>query len=1077
MDFTTRYAHLNTNQRQAVDHIHGPLLVIAGPGTGKTELLSMRAAQILRQTDTLPSSILCLTFTESGANNMRQRLRQIIGEDAYKIAIHTFHSFGTEIISQHRQYFFRGSDARPIDEITQHEILSGLFEQLDWKHPLSSKNYDEFVYLPEVVRIISEFKQSGLTPDELRSIMADNQRIIARANEALADIFAGRISKQTAERLAPLAQELADMPKGDIPSGISSYAKNLAVSLAEAISEATDQDSTKPITAWKNSWCKKRGDTVQLKDTEATEKLAATIDLYERYNRALDEQKLFDYDDMILSVLSACRHHADLRADLQEQYQFIMVDEFQDTNLAQLRLLFQLTGSDRDANVMAVGDDDQAIFSFQGADVGNIQRFYEQYANPRVITLVDNYRSAKVILDASRQVITQGTDRLEGRLEGLSKQLTAHADTTGATVHVQQFASPEQERDGVAEQIQQLINNGTPAHNITIIARRHRELIDIIPYLQTRGIHVNYERHDDILTQDIVMLIEKIAWLIIALADSELDTANAMLPEIISHPALGFSATSIWQLSLRSYKNRTLWLETMTASSDFQEYAHWLLDMAKQLDHQSLEAHIDQIVQRVHEYFFGADALAHQPDAYLNALTALRTLRNKLRDHYISDQPTLRQLIAFIDLYRSMNARLTSQRPAATTPTNAVNLMTAHKSKGLEFPHVFVIGAIDGAWGEKVRERSRLIRYPANLPLAPAGAQYDERLRLFFVAMTRAKQTLHISFAATDAAGKDTLVASFLSEHTPDIAPSTPDIAQLTAIAQIDWRARIAQPITGDLKELLTPTLERYKLSATHLNNFLDVASGGPQAFLTNNLLRFPSSKSAAAGYGTAIHNTLQYAHTAVRTDAALPPDAALLDYFTEQLHRQQLSPDEFANLNDKGRTSLSAFLDAKRTSFRASQRAELDFASQGVVLHDARLSGKLDLVDIDPVAKTILVTDYKTGKPADSWRGSSDYEKIKLHKYRQQLMFYQLLVTHSRDYNAYQFTGGILQFVEPRQSDGSILALEAQFDTEELSAFAQLVGAVWRKIMTLELPDISGYSADYKGMMAFEQDLLEGVI
>ena len=124
MDFQTRYAKLNANQRQAVDYIHGSLLVIAGPGTGKTELLSMRTAQILRQTDTLPDSILCLTFTESGATNMRQRLRQIIGEDAYKIAIHTFHSFGMEIINQHREYFFRGADAQPADELTQHQIVT-----------------------------------------------------------------------------------------------------------------------------------------------------------------------------------------------------------------------------------------------------------------------------------------------------------------------------------------------------------------------------------------------------------------------------------------------------------------------------------------------------------------------------------------------------------------------------------------------------------------------------------------------------------------------------------------------------------------------------------------------------------------------------------------------------------------------------------------------------------------------------------------------------------------------------------------------------------------------------------------
>ena len=165
MDFTTRYDSLNVNQRRAVDHIHGPLLVLAGPGTGKTELLSMRAANILRQTDTLPSTILCLTFTDSGAANMRERLRSIIGADAYKVAIHTFHSFGTDIIGRNREYFFRGAEARPTDELTQYQLLAGLFDQLDWKSPLASKNHDEYVHLRDVQRTISEFNQSGLTQD------------------------------------------------------------------------------------------------------------------------------------------------------------------------------------------------------------------------------------------------------------------------------------------------------------------------------------------------------------------------------------------------------------------------------------------------------------------------------------------------------------------------------------------------------------------------------------------------------------------------------------------------------------------------------------------------------------------------------------------------------------------------------------------------------------------------------------------------------------------------------------------------------------------------------------------------
>jgi DNA helicase II / ATP-dependent DNA helicase PcrA len=184
--------------------------------------------------------------------------------------------------------------------------------------------------------------------------------------------------------------------------------------------EAIDENSTKPLTAWKNKWCEKNanGEFV-LKDFTAAEKLSAAIDVYEKYVNILSERSLFDYDDMILSVIQACESHPELRANLQEQFQFIMVDEFQDTNLAQLRLLFNLTSeNDDDPNIMAVGDDDQAIFSFQGADVGNIQRFRQHYHDPKIIVLTDNYRSAENILSSARDVITQGADRLE-KLEDL----------------------------------------------------------------------------------------------------------------------------------------------------------------------------------------------------------------------------------------------------------------------------------------------------------------------------------------------------------------------------------------------------------------------------------------------------------------------------------------------------------------------------------------------------------------------------------------------------------------------------------------------------------------------------------
>ena len=1098
MDFNTRYAKLNDNQRQAVDYIHGSLLVIAGPGTGKTELLSMRTAQILRQTDTLPNSILCLTFTESGATNMRQRLRQIIGEDAYKIAIHTFHSFGTEIINQHREYFFRGADAQPVDELTQYQIISGILEGLDWRNPLSAKNNGEFVYIKDLIRIISEFKQSGLTPSELRAIIEDNQSTIAEITPDIQQVFSAKISKKTIEMFAPIAEKIANLAaknpnekNSKLPASITPYANVLALSIVHATQEALDENSTKPLTAWKNKWCEKNanGEFV-LKDFTAAEKLSAAIDVYEKYVNILSERSLFDYDDMILSVIQACESHPELRANLQEQFQFIMVDEFQDTNLAQLRLLFNLTSeNDDDPNIMAVGDDDQAIFSFQGADVGNIQRFRQHYHDPKIIVLTDNYRSAENILSSARDVITQGADRLENTIDGLSKQLTAHANSEVSKVEIQEFSSVSEERAGIAKQIAELIKNGEKPENITIIARHHKELIEILPHLYKENLFVNYERHDDILEQDIIQILDKLARTVVAISQNNLDVANSLLPEITAHPAFGFSALDIWKLSLQAYKNRQLWLESMLANIVFKEFAEWLLERAKDVPNLPLEEQLDNLlgltndessdlqVNSLANFYFSPEKLDKNPEAYLTILESLRTLRQKLRDRITDKNPTLEDFLEFIDLHISTKTRLTQIRTHASSLSGAINLMTAHKSKGLEFPHVFVIGAIDSAWGEKVRTRSRAIRYPANLQLQPAGATYDERLRLFFVAMTRAKTTLTMTYSQTNDSGSDTIIASFLTNCTPTIIPTSDDPAEQIELAETDWTTRLTSPIVPELKDLLTPALETYKLSATHLNNFLDVSRGGPQNFLLNNLLHFPSAKNSAAAYGTAIHSSLQQAHCSFSADHQLPSTEQILQFFQKSLESQHLPTDDFQLYLDKGKSALTAFLNAKSSDFHDTDLAELDFSNQGVIIDSARLTGKLDVVDIDKQNKTIFVTDYKTGKPAHSWKGSADYEKIKLHKYRQQLMFYQLLVEHSRDYSNFTFTGGRLQFVEPDMKTGDILSLEDAFSREELTEFTQLIEIIWQKITTLDLPDISGYSADYKGMLQFEKDLLAGEI
>ncbi|HEU5122271.1 MAG TPA: PD-(D/E)XK nuclease family protein, partial [Candidatus Saccharimonadales bacterium] len=190
-----------------------------------------------------------------------------------------------------------------------------------------------------------------------------------------------------------------------------------------------------------------------------------------------------------------------------------------------------------------------------------------------------------------------------------------------------------------------------------------------------------------------------------------------------------------------------------------------------------------------------------------------------------------------------------------------------------------------------------------------------------------------------------------------------------------------------------------------------------------------------------------------------------------EALRAHHLNSKDFQHYLQKGSAILSMYLDTKHDTFRANQKTELNFAGQSVFIGEAHLTGMLDLVDIND--DTITITDYKTGRPARSWQGRDEYEKIKLHKYKQQLMFYCLLAAHSRDYAKYTVEKTVIQFVEPTL-EHEIITLEASFSKDDLDEFARLIQVIWKHITTLDLPDISSYSPSYQGIIAFERDLLE---
>jgi len=211
MEFESRYKKLNEHQRAAVDAIDGPVMVVAGPGTGKTELLSMRAANILRKTDELPENILCLTFTESGSVAMQKRLTDIIGRSAYNVSIYTFHAFGTEIMSRYREYFYRGAEFKPADELSIHRIITSILDDLPYDNPLRSQMNGKYTAISDIIRAISDLKRASLTNAEFTALLNATDEALEIAGALVSEAFTDRIGKSTRDKLADVIPKIHDI--------------------------------------------------------------------------------------------------------------------------------------------------------------------------------------------------------------------------------------------------------------------------------------------------------------------------------------------------------------------------------------------------------------------------------------------------------------------------------------------------------------------------------------------------------------------------------------------------------------------------------------------------------------------------------------------------------------------------------------------------------------------------------------------------------------------------------------------------------------------------------------------------
>lgn len=1057
---------LNTEQKKAVQHIDGALLVLAGPGTGKTQLLSARVAEILNKTDTASHNILCLTFTNKAALNMKQRVLKLTDGKARDVVIKTFHSFAAEIMNMYPDYFWNGAKLSVAPNAVQADILQNILESLPLDNPLALKFYGKFTGTSDVSKAISLAKEAGLTPEKLKSIISQNLKYIDQIEPELVDMLSDPLSYK---KLPDLISKVNDLPEQIVPEDLSPLLP-LSTKIKESLLLATllDQDTNK--TKNTGEWKKKLIQTVDGQKAMHDERKRNNwwlnlSDVYQKYRTELHKRGYYDYSDMLIEVITQLETKPDLRADVQEKFLYVMIDEFQDTNSAQLKLAHLVAdhfAHEGNPNIMVVGDDDQSIFKFNGAELSNILHFKRAYPQAETIVLKDNYRSHQDILDLSAKVMEQAEDRLTKRDPSLNKQLISKIDLPEANIQHRQYKTADEQLYDMAQLIaSEYSNDKTQA----VIARSHASLMRIASNLLALNIPLNYEQQRNILDHPMIEQVYYLAQICEGINSGDLDSVNVYLSKSLNHKMWGIQPKTLWQIAIDNYKQPN-WLEYLADSKDpnLKQISEFLLELSSLVASENIFIGLEYILglrevgsdkSPIYKYY--VERRGDELNEYLYGLSAIKTLRSLVNEYSSTTEASLIDFINFIITQRNNDEIINDESPFVTGE-HAVNLLSVHKAKGLEFDNVYIIDVTEDNWSPKKGGR----KSPINLPLQPILDDMDDYVRLMFVAITRAKSCVTISSYEFDYSGKETLASPLISSIlSPQMI--TNSASPITILENALTWPRLK---SSDEKSLLKARLENYSLSVTHLFNFLDVSAGGPVKFLERNLLRLPEVKTTSLAFGTAMHACLETAQ--ILTNSSEFDLDKVKDSYHKALLKERLTLADQTRYKDHGYKLIAKLFGEGYINLTAGSLPEQDL--KDVFLGQARLSGKLDRIDV--FDQQIIVSDYKTGTPLHSFTTKSESLAIKAWKQRTQLTFYTLLLENSArfDIKNKQITGQMIYLEADSPKD---LIRQYTPSREEIDELSRLVQIVWNKIINLDLPDTSQYSADFQGVQEFIDELL----
>ena len=953
--FQQSYDKLNKNQRLAVDNTEGPVMVLAGPGSGKTEVLAVRIGNILHTTGMQPSNILCLTFSNAGVQSMKKRLKELLGKTSDSITVETYHAFA-------------------------HSIVSNNFTLSSTKNKSLLTNGQRYMILEKLL-----FNQ------QLAGNYYDPKPPSAKKLQSLASIF-NLLKKEL------ISSEQILMQSKYCIDSILAYEEEFLLKNGEL-----------------NAAGKKLRDKIQNFSD-------AIGPMYDAYNEILEQRGKYEFQDMLAEAIAAFQNDTSLLLDYQERFQYILVDEFQDTNTAQLALIQLLIKDVENPNLFIVGDDDQCIYKFQGANQKNFDWVNQMIPKLNTILLDTNYRSTPSLLNHSFELIRLNQQRHPLKRNALIAGNIDLMALDPIVPSIQSFENEEQEAYSVAAEVSRLIHEEGETGNIAILYRKNMEAVLIKKWLKHFNVQetlrsVSGNILDTPYGKTLYYSLQCLKYL-----DKDVSIADAYFCQLML--INGQSKSLTYAYLLYKQEKRTLsfitWLHSLKGHDKINSLQAILVELLS-FENFSTQLLTESILAKWSRFII--TCMSNYP------IAIMRDEWESFVGNFIkSDKnPNLSTLADLLQYY--CHYQLSIDYVIEQDQQSQVQLCTIHGSKGLQFDTVFVIGCQDKNWEEK-GEGYNSINVPKilNRYICTEADDSEDLRRVIYVAITRARKSLALSFSRKGFNEKDQSLSNLIQ---PLVENGSTHLIHMPLVdLPVLEQELYSIEAEDDFVKLIQERLDNFQISPSSTNNWVQCQN----KFFFHNICKLPGLPAEAMSFGSLVHKVLETITNSGQLQPNLNGIATLVDevfivfqYQFHPLHRSAYK--EYAKLVVDKYLSFYPIL-SKPTDSEKFVNHSLE--------NGARLNGVIDRLHV--VNNLVEVIDYKTGLWPQKMESYQDELNAGNKYWRQAMMYYLLL---KGNYPTAKNIELSFHYVELNKT--------VTFQNQENPAFEGWLSNIWEQIQQLK--------------------------